>query len=123
MPGSGGQGEFCDFKSGPDGAKVKVEAYYPGRHEDTLAAVKSLLATFPGQVQVEIIDWRRPEGATRRDAAGLTCAGIVINGKNTIELNADGKELVRARFVRSVGGEWTKDDLESAVRQEIAAPR
>ena len=118
----GGGVEYCDFTGGPAEAKVKVEAYYPGRHEDTLAAVKSLLETFPDKVQVEIVDWRREQGLKRRDATGLVCAGVVINGKNAFELEVDGKES-KVLFVRGLGGEWTKPDLEAAVRKELAAAK
>ena len=83
--------QYCDFKSGPEDAQVKVVAFYPGRHEDTLEAVKGLLEAFPGQVAVEIVDWRHAEGLSRRDETGLTCAGVMINGKNLFELQIDGK--------------------------------
>ena len=111
--------QYCDFTGGPADAKVKVEAYYPGRHEDTLAAVKSLLETFPGKVKVEIVDWRREEGLKRRDAAGLVCAGVMINDKNAFEVEVDGKTN-KVLFVRGLDGEWTKADLEAAVRKELA---
>jgi hypothetical protein len=112
--------ELCNFKDGPSDAPVKVEAYYPGRHEDTLAAVKTLLTTFPGKVQVEIVDWRTPEGMKRRDATGLVCAGVVINGKNAFDLVVEGKPS-KVLFVRGINGEWTNADLEAAVRHELAA--
>ena len=111
---------LCDFKAGPDDAAVKVVAFYPGRHEDTLEAVKALLETFRGQVQVEIVDWRRPEGLARRNATELTCAGVIINGKNAFDLTENGNTR-KVLFVRGMDGEWTKADLEAAVRQELGA--
>jgi hypothetical protein len=111
--------EFCDFKAGPDDAKVKVVAYYPGRHEDTIAAVKRLLQAFPQDASVEVVDWRRPEGLMRRDAGGLTCAGVTINGKNAFDLEMDGKKA-KVLFVRGIDGEWTEADLTAAVKQELA---
>ncbi len=110
--------EFCDFKGGPESAPVKVVAYYPGRHENTLEAIKRLLETFPGQVSVEIVDWRRPEGLKRRDESGLTCAGITINGKNAFDLEIDGK-TAKVMFVRGIDGDWTEQDLVAAVKQEL----
>ena len=112
--------DYCDFKDGSDDAKVKVDAYYPGRHEDTLAAVKDLTTLFPGKVQIEIIDWRREEGMKRRAEAGLTCAGVMINGKNAFDLQVDGKP-VKVLFARGIDGEWTKQDLVAAVKQAIEA--
>jgi hypothetical protein len=111
--------EYCDFKGGPDNAAVKVVAYYPGRHEDTLAAVKRLLEAFPQVVSVEIVDWRRPEGLKRRDADGMTCAGVIINGKNAFDLEMQGK-TAKVLFVRAIDGEWTEEDLIAAVKQELA---
>jgi len=117
-PSAAGGMQLCNFIGGPEDAPVKVEAYYPGRHEDTLAAVKSLLKTFPGKVRVEIVDWRTEEGMRRRDACGLTCAGVMINGKNAFELEVNGQKR-KVLFVRGINGEWTKEDLEAAVRQEL----
>lgn len=111
--------QLCNFIGGPDDAKVTVTAFYPGRHEDTLAAVKSLLQEFDGKVHVEIVDWRTKEGMQRRDASGLTCAGVIINGKNTFDIVQDGKTS-KVLFVRGIDGEWTKDDLYAAVKQELA---
>jgi hypothetical protein len=114
------QMELCDFSAGPEDAKVNVVAFYPGRHEDTLAAVKKLLKTFPDTVHVEIVDWRTEEGMKRRDEAGLTCAGVTINGKNAFEVEIDGKTN-KVLFVRGIDGEWTEADLVAAVQQELDA--
>ena len=114
------QMELCDFQGGPEDAKVSVVAFYPGRHEDTLAAVKALLTEFPESVRVEIVDWRTAEGAKRRDDAGLTCAGVIINGKNAFDIDVEGKTN-KVLFVRGIDGEWTRDDLFAAVRQELVS--
>lgn len=118
--GPAGDTQYCDFKGGPENAAVKVVAYYPGGHEETLALVKSLMETFPGQVSVEIVDWRRPEGLKRRDDDGFSCGTVAINGKNTFDLVEDGKP-VKVLFVRRVDAEWTAEDLLAAVKQELAA--
>ncbi|NOY81552.1 MAG: hypothetical protein GXP31_11195 [Kiritimatiellaeota bacterium] len=120
QPPTAGTMQLCNFKDGPADAPVKVEAYYPGRHEDTLAAVKALVKKFPGKVRIEIIDWRSEEGMQRRDAAGLSCAGITINGKNAFDLEVNGKKT-KVLFVRGIDGEWTAADLDAAVRQVLAA--
>jgi hypothetical protein len=114
--------DLCNFIGGPDNAKVTVLAFYPGRHEDTLAAIKGILKKFPQDVRVEIVDWRMPEGMKRRDEAGLTCAGVVIDGKNAFDITVDGKTN-KVLFVRGIDGEWTAADLEAAVRQELAAKK
>jgi hypothetical protein len=117
-----GAAAYCDFKGGPDTACVKVVAYYPGRHEDTLAAVKGLLEKFPGDVQVEIVDWRTESGLKRREAAKLTCAGVTINGKNAFDVTVEGKPS-KVLFVRGINGEWTEADLQAAVKQEVDAAK
>ncbi|MCK5805576.1 MAG: hypothetical protein KAI66_22275 [Lentisphaeria bacterium] len=113
---------YCDFKDGPEDAKVKVVAFYPGRHEDTLAAVKGLVKEFPGQVQIDIVDWRHDAGSKRRADAGMTCAGVVINGKNAFDIEVDGKKS-KVLFVRGMGGEWTQDDLRAVVKSELAGTK
>lgn len=115
-----GKMELCDFKAGPENAPVKVVAFYPGRHEDTLAAVKGLLQKFPDQVSVQIVDWRTEEGVATRNKAGLTCAGITINGKNAMDLTIDGK-TEKVMFIRGMNGDWTEPQLLAAVQAEIAA--
>ena len=110
--------QFCDFADGPAAAAVQVVAYYPGRHEAALAAVKGLRQAFPQDVRVEIVDWRRPAGLQRRDASGLTCAGITINGKNAFDLEVDGKKA-KVLFVRDIDGEWAEADLLAAVKQAL----
>jgi hypothetical protein len=112
--------QYCDFKGGPEDALVKVVAYYPGRHEDTLAAVKGLLEAFPEKVSVEIVDWRHPEGLRRRDETGMSCAGVMINGKNVFELQIDGK-TTNVMFIRGLNGEWTAAELHAAVKQQLEA--
>jgi hypothetical protein len=119
---STGQTEFCDFRGGPPEALVKVVAYYPGGHEDTLAAVKRLIGKHKGLVSVEIVDWRHKAGAARRERAGLSCAGITINGKNAFDLHLDGRQE-KVLFVRGLDGEWTEALLTAAVEAEIAAAR
>ena len=114
--------DFCDFKAGPDNAAVKILAFYPGRHEDTIAAVKGLLEKYPKDVSVEVVDWRRPEGLAKRDANGLVCAGITINGKNAFELEIRGKTS-KVLFVRGIDGEWTEEDLLAAVEKELASAK
>jgi hypothetical protein len=115
-----GQMDLCDFKAGPENAPVKVVAFYPGRHEDTLAAVKALLQKFPDKVSVQIVDWRTKEGIATRDKAGLTCAGITINGKNAMDLTIDGK-TEKVMFIRGMNGDWTEAQLVAAVQAEVDA--
>ena len=115
-----GQMQFCDAKEGPADAAVKVVAYYPGRHEDTLAAVRRLLEVAPGKVSIEIVDWRHKEGMARRDQAGLTCAGITVNGRNAFDLTVDGR-TEKVMFIRGLDGDWTEAQLQAVVKAEVEA--
>ena len=115
-----GQMVLCDYKGGPEDAPVKVVAFYPGRHEDTLAAVKALMQKFPERVSVEVVDWRSKEGAARRDQAGLSCAGITINGKNAFDIQLEGKSE-KVMFIRGMNGDWTEAQLLAAVESELDA--
>lgn len=115
-----GQMQFCDAKEGPVDAPVKVVAFYPGRHEDTLAAVRRLLEVAPGKVSIEIVDWRHKEGMERRDQAGLTCAGITVNGRNAFDLTVDGR-TEKVMFIRGMDGDWTEAQLQAVVKAEVEA--
>jgi len=112
--------EYCDFTGGAADAPVKVKAYYPGGHVETLAAIKALLKQYPGKVHVQIIDFRPEEGRALRKTAGLTCAGVTINDDFIIEIDRDGKKE-SVSFTKGLSkGEWAVEDLKAAVDQELA---
>lgn len=124
-PGVGGAdfikgGPSIDWKGGPEDAKVVVIAYYPGNKNgiESTIPVKKLVKEFPGKVRVEIVDWRFPEGLKRKREAGLTCAGILINGSDTKTIIENGEKR-EVWFARRIGGEWTEKDLILAVQQEV----
>lgn len=111
--------QYCDFVGGPENAPVQVVGYYPGEHAETIAALKDLLTSYPDKVRVQIVDWRREEGRKLRDAAGLSCAGVTINGNNVLKIDHDGK-VDSVAFTRGLTkGDWTVEDLKAAVDQEL----
>ncbi|MBT7166346.1 MAG: hypothetical protein HN904_26425 [Victivallales bacterium] len=117
---AGGGVEYCDFAAGPEAAPIKVVAYYPGGHEETLATVKALLKQYPDKVHVRVVDWRHEEGRALKKAAGLSCAGVTINGNHIIEIARDGKKE-SISFTKGLSkGEWAVEDLKAAVDQELA---
>jgi molybdate transport system substrate-binding protein len=103
-------------------AKVQIQAYYPDNegHAAIKAAVLGLEKQYPGKVAVEFIDFTTEEGYERRKAAGLTCGGVVINGKQTWMIERDGREEP-VTFMMGMGGEWQKEDLDQAVASEVAS--
>jgi len=97
---------------------VTVVAYYPLNEEHRFIAdyIHSLPAKFGRRVKVEAVDFRSPEGYKRWRASGLTCGGVLLNGKYAVEITVDGKKKP-VRFLRRMGVDWEKEDLEAAIRQ------
>jgi molybdate transport system substrate-binding protein len=100
--------------------KVTVQAYYPFNEEHLY--IKDYLETLPqkfnGQVKVECVDFRNDEGYVLWRKTGLACGGILINGKNKFSINKDG-QVKEVEFLKKIDLFWTKDELESVVKQEL----
>lgn len=106
--------------SGQAAAKVMIQAYFPFNEEHLY--IKDYLETLPqkfnGLVKVECVDFRSDEGYVLWRKTGLSCGGILINGKNKFSINKDGKEK-EVEFLKKIDLFWTKDELEQAVKQEL----
>jgi len=106
--------------SGQVAAKVLIQAYFPFNEEHLY--IKDYLETLPqkfnGLVKVECVDFRSDEGYVLWRKTGLSCGGILINGKNKFSINKDGKEK-EVEFFKKIDLFWTKDELEQAVKQEL----
>lgn len=106
--------------SGQVAAKVLIQAYFPFNEEHLY--IKDYLETLPqkfnGLVKVECIDFRSDEGYVLWRKTGLSCGGILINGKNKFSINKDGQEK-EVEFLKKIDLFWTKDELEQAVKQEL----
>jgi ABC-type glycerol-3-phosphate transport system substrate-binding protein len=104
----------------PTAAKVVVEAYYPFNEEHL--SIKDYLETLPqkfnGQVKVNCIDFRSDEGYVRWRKTGLSCGGILINGKSKFTIQKEGKEQ-EVEFLKRMDLFWSKEDLELVIKQEI----
>ena len=101
---------------------VLVEAYYPF-NEEHLSIKKYLLSLSPkykGQIKIDCIDFRSDEGYTRWRKSGLSCGGILINGKNKFTIEIDGKTK-EVEFIKTLDVFWTKQDLAAVIEKELSA--
>jgi len=104
----------------PDAAVV-IEAYYPFNESHQFIAdyLKSVEAANPGKVSVTLYDMQTSEGRQKWSAAGLSCAGVFVNGSTRHEIDRDGtKETVD--FLQRMDVFWSKDDFETVMTQEMA---
>lgn len=101
-------------------AKVRIEAYYPFNEEHLFMKehLETLAQKFSGQVKVECIDFRNDEGYLRWRKTGLSCGGILINGKGKFTITKDGQSK-EIEFLKRMDMFWTKDDLETVINQEL----
>ncbi len=101
---------------------VTVQAFYPDNEDHAWA--KKLIADigvrYKGQVKAEFIGFNTDEGYERWKAAGMTCGGLLVNGQQTCQVVRDGKKR-EVSFMMKEGGEWTKADLEYAIKQALKA--
>jgi len=100
--------------------KVVIEAYYPFNEEHIFMKdyLESFAGKYNGKVKVECIDFRDDEGYVRWRKTGLTCGGILINGKNKFKIDIDGQPK-DIEFIKRMDMFWTKDELEAVVKQEL----
>jgi len=98
-----------------------IEAYYPLNpgHQFIADYLKSVEAANPGKVSVTLYDMQTQEGRQKWSAAGLSCAGVFVNGSTRHEIDRDGtKETVD--FLQRMDVFWSKDDFETVLTQEMA---
>jgi hypothetical protein len=103
--------------------KVTLVAYYPFNesHKPSVDLAKSMAQKFPGKVAVEAYDFTTQDGRERWYTSGLSCAGILINGKTDWPVLRDGKRET-VSFQKREGILWTADDLQAVVKQLIEDP-
>jgi len=97
-------------------AKVKIDAYYPFNEEHKIVGdyLKTFEKKYAGKVSVRLIDFRTSDGYDEWRKTGLSCGGIIINGKSEFEITApDGKKTIR--FLRRVDAFWSREDFEKVI--------
>jgi molybdate transport system substrate-binding protein len=101
---------------------VTVQAFYPDNEDHAWAKklVVDIDAQYQGKVKAEFIAFNTDEGYQRWKAAGMTCGGLLVNGKQTCQVMRKGKKT-EVTFMMKEGGEWTKADLEYAIKEALKA--
>jgi len=99
--------------------KVNIKAYLnlgSGCQQETIDLLDNLAKEYSGKVFVEYIDFSTKEGAERTRKDGLSCAGLVINGKQTyaiIDKNGAQKDVT---FSHPINAQYTADDVKTVVK-------
>ena len=106
---------------GSEDAEVRVTAFYPidEPHQRLADLLESIAEEHQEKVYIRYADYRTPEGAQLFVQAEIQVSAILINGKNSVELDSpSGPRTVD--FVKEMGRYWTADDLREAVAQTVA---
>jgi len=104
-------------------SKVTIEAYFPFNEEHKFVGgyLKTFEKKYPGKVSVRLIDFRTSDGYDEWRKTGLSCGGVLINGKSEFDINTpDGKKTIR--FLRRLDTFWSREDFEKVVAAELALP-
>ncbi len=103
--------------------KVTLVAYYPFNesHKPSVDLAKSMAQKFPGKVAVEAYDFTTQEGREKWYTSGLSCAGILVNGKTDWPVMRDGKQET-VSFQKREGILWTAEEFQAVVKQLIEDP-
>lgn len=99
---------------------VKIEAYYPFNDEHKFIGnyLKTFEKKYPGKVSVRLVDFRASEGYDEWRKTGLSCGGVLINGKSEFELDTpQGKKILR--FLRRLDAFWSREDFEKVIEKEV----
>jgi molybdate transport system substrate-binding protein len=99
---------------------IKIEAYYPFNEEHEFIGdyLKTFEKKYPGKVSVRLIDFRTSDGYDEWRKTGLSCGGILINGKSEFDIDtAEGKKTIR--FLRRLDTFWSREDFEKVLQNEI----
>ena len=102
-------------------AKVKIEAYYPLNEEHSFIGdyIKSFEKKYPGVVSVRLVDFRSSDGYDEWRKSGLSCGGVIINGKSAFDIETpEGPKTVK--FLRRLDTFWSREDFEKVIKSIIA---
>lgn len=111
---------------GSPGARLKVRAFLPFDclcQADRLRVLSQSARRYGDHISIELVNMDSPLGARRFEQSGLSCSGIFVNGRQRVELPAEGKP----RTVTLSGppveespakGSYSSEDLQAAIDQE-----
>jgi hypothetical protein len=99
-------------------APIKVVAFYPLNkgHKFIADYLLKFAAEHPDQVHVIAYDMQSPEGMKRWQSSGLTCAGVLINGKTKHDIKR-GDKTESVDFVKRMGDSWKQEDFAALIGQ------
>jgi len=98
--------------------RVIIKAYLniqSGCQGEVIKLLDNFKETYHRKVKIEYIDFGTKEGLEQTSKDNLHCMAILINGKQTFEL-----ENKTVTFSHPMGMQWIAEDLKMAVKQEIA---
>ncbi len=102
-------------------AKVKGVAILPltvGCQTDRADYLQQAAEAYPDHLFVKLVDIHSVAGREEKARVGLDCAGVVINGKNSFELDtSEGKRTVVLKGPPNTG--YTPSDIRAALQQEV----
>lgn len=100
---------------------VVVVAYYPLNASHTYIAdyLTNFAKKHPKEVDITIVDYQKSKGRKLWEKSGLTCAGLIINGKSTWDVKR-GKRVDTIAFEKKMDVFWGRDDFEALVKQLVA---
>ncbi len=116
---------YAVASTGKTGAKVFILAFYPDDegHAEVRTFLKSFEQRYPGQVEVEIHNFRDPEGEPDGYRlwlqSGLGCAGLFVNAKDTFTVQTEAGPR-QVTFQRKMGATWKQSDLETVIAEQVS---
>ena len=109
-------------------ARLKVRAFLPFEclcQGDRLRVMSDSARKYGDRIYIELINMDSHAGARQFDEAGLSCAGVFINGRQMMKVTVDGQ----TRLVRFTGppieetpgkGSYSSEELQAGIDQEFA---
>lgn len=105
-------------------AQVKIDAYYPLNEEHSFIGdyIKSFENKYPGKVSVRLVDFRSSDGYDEWRKSGLSCGGVIINGKSAFDIEtSEGPKTIR--FLRRLDTFWSREDFEKVLKSIVTNTR
>ncbi|MGQ9730578.1 MAG: hypothetical protein ACUVX8_04820 [Candidatus Zipacnadales bacterium] len=106
---------------GDPAAKVKVEAFIPGHQgcgNETAKVLCDLQAANPDKLRLVVVNFDDRGGAAYQEKTGTSCAGLLINGKQEMEIpGPHGGKPLKIVFKDNLGDRYSVEDLQAALNQ------
>lgn len=103
-------------------AAVRLVVFIPGQDvcgNETAVLVHSLALANKDRLLVEVVDFQSGPGQKRQQELGGSCAGLMINGKQVIDMEDEGGNKVTLDFTSNVGETYQEDQLLRALDWEF----